>query len=71
MPIRLLDKAGPRAKGISWNGSTLWRKSVAGEFPKPLVVGNRNMWIEAEVDQFIENLIAARDSADADAPVTA
>lgn len=63
MAIRLLDRAGLKAKGINWNASTLWRKTVTGSFPKAVLVGNRNMWIEAEVDAYIEGLIAQRDSA--------
>jgi predicted DNA-binding transcriptional regulator AlpA len=62
MASRLLDKTGLKAKGINWNASTLWRKSVSGEFPRAVMVGNRNMWLETEVDQYIEGLIAARDS---------
>jgi predicted DNA-binding transcriptional regulator AlpA len=62
MSTRLLDRAALKAKGITWNGSTFWRKTVSGKFPKPVMVGNKNMWVEAEVDQYIENLIAARDS---------
>jgi predicted DNA-binding transcriptional regulator AlpA len=62
MSIRLLDRAALKAMGITWNGSTFWRKTVSGKFPKPVLVGNRNMWVEAEVDQYIEALIAARDS---------
>jgi prophage regulatory protein len=61
MSTRLLDRAGLKAKGISWNPSTLWRKR--GSFPKPVLVGNKNHWIESEVDQYIENLIAKRDEA--------
>jgi predicted DNA-binding transcriptional regulator AlpA len=65
MTVRLLDRAGLKAKGICWNGSTLWRKTTSGEFPKAVLVGNRNMWIEAEVDQYIQNLIARRGEVDA------
>jgi len=50
-----------QGEGINWNASTLWRKTVSGEFPKALIVGNRNMWVEAEVDRYIESLIAKRD----------
>jgi predicted DNA-binding transcriptional regulator AlpA len=60
MSTRLLDRAGLKAKGITWNPSTLWRKR--GSFPRPVLVGNKNHWIEAEVDQYIEGLIAKRDS---------
>jgi predicted DNA-binding transcriptional regulator AlpA len=59
MSTRLLDRAGLKAKGISWNPSTIWRKRES--FPKPVIVGNKNMWIEAEVDQYIQSLIAKRD----------
>jgi predicted DNA-binding transcriptional regulator AlpA len=59
MSARLLDRAGLKAKGIKWNPSTLWRKR--GSFPKPVLVGNQNMWIETEVDSYIESLIAKRD----------
>jgi predicted DNA-binding transcriptional regulator AlpA len=61
--VKLLDKAGLKAKGIAWNQSTLWRKVTLGEFPKPVVVGNRNHWIESEVDAYIQGLIAKRDAA--------
>jgi hypothetical protein len=67
MSARLLDRAGLKSKGINWNPSTLWRKRES--FPKPVIVGNKNMWVEAEVDAYIENLIAKRDEADA--PVAA
>jgi predicted DNA-binding transcriptional regulator AlpA len=62
MASRLIDRASLKSKGINWNSSTLWRKTVSGEFPRAVMVGNRNMWVEAEVDQYIENLIAARDA---------
>ena len=60
MTVKLLDKAGLKAKGIGWNASTLWRKTVSGDFPKAVVVGNRNMWLETEVDQYIQHLIDKR-----------
>jgi hypothetical protein len=65
MSARLLDRAGLKAKGINWNPSTLWRKRSS--FPRPVMVGNKKMWVEAEIDQYIENLIAARDEQEATA----
>jgi predicted DNA-binding transcriptional regulator AlpA len=62
MCVKLLDKVGLKSKGIHWNASTLWRKMVSGEFPKAVIVGNKNFWIEAEVDDYIANLIAKRDA---------
>jgi predicted DNA-binding transcriptional regulator AlpA len=62
MTVKLLDKIGLKSKGIGWNASTLWRKMVSGEFPKAVIVGNKNFWIEAEVDDYIAGLIAKRDT---------
>jgi predicted DNA-binding transcriptional regulator AlpA len=62
---KLIDRATLKAKGICFNASTLWRKSVTGEFPKPVLVGNRNMWVEAEVDRYIDSLLAKRDTVPA------
>src|SRR5258705_13459820 len=36
-------------------GTTPDGTSLRGSFPKPVMVGNKNMWVEAEVDQYIEN----------------
>ena len=62
MAVRILDKAGLKAKGLDFNDSTIWRKTKAGQFPKAVMIGNRRGWLEHEVDQYIENLIAARDT---------
>ena len=61
MAVKLLDRLGLRAKGIAWNASTLWRKVKGGEFPRPILIGNKNFWIEAEIDDYIEGLIVKRD----------
>jgi predicted DNA-binding transcriptional regulator AlpA len=62
MSTKLIDRTGLALKGINWNASTLWPKTVKCEFPKPVLVGNKNFWVEAEVDEYIANLIAARDT---------
>jgi predicted DNA-binding transcriptional regulator AlpA len=61
MAPKILSKADLRARGIDLNASTIWRKTKAGEFPRPVKVGNRNGWIDSEIDQYMEGLIAARD----------
>jgi len=61
MAVRIIDKDGLKAKGINLNDSTIWRKAKAGQFPKAVKIGNRRGWLEHEVDQYIESLIAARD----------
>jgi prophage regulatory protein len=62
MAPKILSKADLEAMGIDLNNSTIWRKTKAGEFPKPVKIGNRNGWIDVEVDQYIQNLIAERDA---------
>jgi prophage regulatory protein len=61
MAPKILSKADLKARGIDFNNSTIWRKTKAGAFPKPIKVGNRNAWLETEIDQHIESLIAERD----------
>ena len=61
MAARILNKEGLKAKGLDFNDSTIWRKTKAGAFPKAVKIGNRRGWLEHEVDQYIESLIAARD----------
>jgi prophage regulatory protein len=61
--MRILDKDGLKAKGVDLNDSTLWRLMRAGKFPKAILIGNRRGWVESEIDQYLEKLIAARDMA--------
>jgi predicted DNA-binding transcriptional regulator AlpA len=61
MAVRIIDKDGLKARGIDLNDSTIWRKTRDGKFPKAVKIGNRRGWVEAEVDAYLENLIAARD----------
>jgi len=51
-------------KGISYSRDHLRRKWNAGEFPKPIPVsGRRIAFVEAEVDDWLADRIAARDTA--------
>jgi predicted DNA-binding transcriptional regulator AlpA len=61
MAPKILSKADLKAMGIDLNSSTIWRKTKAGQFPKPVKIGNRNGWIDSEIYQYMEGLIAARD----------
>jgi prophage regulatory protein len=60
--MKLLDheavnaKAGPRSK------CQRWRDVNAGTFPKPVKIGSRLMWVEEEIDRWIEARIRARDA---------
>jgi predicted DNA-binding transcriptional regulator AlpA len=60
--MKLIDKAGLKAKGLDLDDTTIWRKTKSGEFPKHIIVGNRRAWVESEVDQYIADLIAKRDA---------
>jgi predicted DNA-binding transcriptional regulator AlpA len=60
--MRLIGKSGLVAKGVTLDDTTLWRKEKAGEFPKHIIVGNRRAWVESEIDDYIANLIAKRDT---------
>jgi prophage regulatory protein len=60
--MRLLSRDDLAAKGISLNKATIWRKLKAGEFPRPVKIGNRLAWVEREIDEYIAGLVAKRDS---------
>jgi prophage regulatory protein len=51
-------------KGIRFSRQHLHRLIKAGRFPKPVKLGeSTNGWVESEIDQYIEDLIAERDAA--------
>lgn len=46
---------------IGISRSELYRRLAAGKFPKPVQLGERAVaWSSAEVDQYIEGLLAGR-----------
>jgi prophage regulatory protein len=61
--MRLLDRESLAAKGIKFSRAQLYRLVNAGDFPKPVKIGaNKNCWVEAEIDTYIEKKIAERDN---------
>ena len=51
-------------KGISYSRAHLHRLIKAKTFPAPIKLGeNRNAWVEAEVEAWIEARIAQREAA--------
>jgi len=65
-PILLLDRADLAQLGIKYTRSHLWRLVRAGRFPKPVKLSeSRNVWRADEVDTWIQQRIAARDSGPA------
>ena len=59
----LLNDEGLRQRGITFSPAHRWRLIQAGKFPKPVKLGGgRNSWLEAEIESWINERIAARDS---------
>ena len=63
--MKLLDLDGLAEKGVKFSDTHIWRLVRAGEFPKPLKIGNRNHWVETEIDQYIADKLVQRDYAPA------
>ena len=61
--MQLLDQDGLASKGIQFSDPPLWRLVRAGDFPKPVKIGNRNHWVETEIDQYIADKLKQRDGA--------
>ena len=59
--MKLLDFDALADKGIKFSDTHIWRLIRAGDFPKPVKIGNRNHWVETEIDQYIEAKLAERD----------
>ena len=58
----LLDHEGLRKKGIKYSKPHMWRLVKGGMFPAPIKLGeNKNVWIETEIDKWLESCVAARD----------
>jgi prophage regulatory protein len=60
--MKLLDFDALADKGIKFSDTHIWRLVRAGRFPKPVKIGLRNHWVEAEVDQYIADKLAERDA---------
>jgi len=64
-PKRIIRLAAVKERtGLS--RSTIYAKMASNEFPKPVkITGKAVGWVEDEVDQHNESLVAARDGATA------
>ena len=62
MAPRLIPYEDLKAKCIPYSKPHLWRLEKAGKFPKRVPVGAaRYGYVEAEIDSYVAELIAARD----------
>ena len=58
---KLLDYADLQARGIKYSRPHLWRLWTSGQFPRPVKISaQRNVWVEADIEAWIENLVADR-----------
>jgi prophage regulatory protein len=61
--MKLLDYDALAEKGIKFSDTHIWRLIRAGDFPKPVKIGNRNHLVEAEINQYVADKLAQRDGA--------
>ncbi|MGP2492594.1 helix-turn-helix transcriptional regulator [Mesorhizobium sp. PUT5] len=63
--MQLLDYAALKARGIRYSRPHLWRLMKAKEFPRPVKLGGggRNLWVESEIDAYLQRKIAERNDA--------
>lgn len=50
------ERTGPRSK------VQRWRDIRAGNFPSPVKIGIRNLWLESEIEEWIRSRVVARDN---------
>jgi predicted DNA-binding transcriptional regulator AlpA len=62
MTMKLLDFEALETKGVRFSDTHLRRLIRAGKFPKPIKIGCRDHWDEAEIDQHISDQLAQRDT---------
>ncbi|WP_426227430.1 helix-turn-helix transcriptional regulator [Pararhizobium sp. DWP3-4] len=62
--MRLLSFKDLNVRGIPFSRQWLDKLIKAGRFPQPVKVGSRRvMWVEAEINQYLEELASHRDGA--------
>ena len=69
--MKLLDHKGLAEKGVKFSDTHIWRLIREHDFPKPVKIGNRNHWVEQEVDRYIREKLAERDCAGSSAAAVA
>ena len=47
---------------VGLSGMEIWRREKAGRFPRRVRLGPHSVgWVEAEIDAYLEQLVAVRD----------
>lgn len=49
------------ASRVGLGRTRIYAGVASGDFPKPVKIGRRSLWVEAEIDQWIAARIAERD----------
>jgi len=62
-PVKLLGWDGLKQRGIKDSKATIYRKVKAGKFPVPIHPGKSPAWPEHEINAYLLDLIARRDSS--------
>jgi prophage regulatory protein len=61
--MRIVTFRGLAAKGIPYCREQIRRKAKAGEFPSPITLSPKRVaWVESEVDDWLAERIALRDT---------
>jgi prophage regulatory protein len=60
--MKLLAFSALKDKGITHSDVQIWRMAKVGLFPRPVKIGNKNAWIESEIDAWIAERIQERDA---------
>jgi prophage regulatory protein len=60
--MRIIPRNRLSEKGIDFSSEWIRQLVAAGKFPKPLKIGNRVAFVEDEVDAWLRDRAAERDS---------
>jgi len=63
--MKVLDYEGLAEKGIKFSDTHISRLIKKKQFPKPVKIGKRSYWVESEINQYIADKLAKRDSIEA------
>lgn len=66
-PMRLLSRR-QLLERVSLSYVTIWKRMQTGDFPRSRQVGGKCVWLESEIDEWIDNLPLVRLRGDADPP---
>lgn len=61
-------RIGEVSNRVGMSRVTMWRMQRNGQFPKPVVINNRHFYPEDEIEAWIQDRIAERDTKSCRAP---